>query len=292
MDYNFIKAMTKNGFVRVYVINSTQMVEQSRLFHGTSPVCSAALGRTLTAGSLMGSMLKSQDEALTVHFKGDGPAGSVLVTSDNTGNVRGYIANPYVDIPLKENGKLDVSGAVGQNGSLVVVKDLGLKEPYVSQVPIVSGEIAEDISNYFATSEQTPTVCALGVLVDTNCSIKAAGGYIIQLLPGAPEEIIQIIEGQLLTIYPVSKMIDEGFTLEEILFELLGPMKYDILEKSNKKYECKCSRQRMESAIISLGKGEIRKLIDENEPVEICCQFCNKKYIFEIDELNNMIGKI
>lgn len=289
MEYNFIKAISKNKLVRVYVIDSTQIVEQARAYHDTTPVCSAALGRVLTAASLMGSTLKAQNESMTLQFKGDGPAGTIITVSDYMGNVRGYIANPDVDLPLNDIGKLDVSGAVGKNGYINVIKDLGLREPYVSQISIVSGEIAEDISNYYVVSEQTPTVCALGVLVDTDWSIKAAGGYIIQLMPGADEEIIKTIEGQLLTIYPISKMIDEKFTLEEILFELLGPLEYEIVEKSNKAYECKCSRERMERAIISLGKEEIVKMIDENEPVDISCQFCNKTYHFDLSELKEMI---
>lgn len=289
MDNNFVKAVSKDGFVRAYAINSKEIVSQAFAYHNTTPVCTAALGRTITAASLMGSMLKSEKESLTIQFKGDGPAGNIIAVSDYNGNVRGYIDNPNVDIPLNAAGKLDVGGAVGKNGFLSVVKDLGIKEPYVSQIPLVSGEIADDITSYYAVSEQTPTVCALGVLVDRDWSVKAAGGYIVQLMPGAGEDLIEIIESQLRGIWSVTKMLDEGFTLTEIIREVLGPISFEVLEEECKEYKCTCSLERMSRAIKSLGKDEISTLIAENKDVEICCQFCDKKYVFTPADLKEIL---
>ena len=289
---NFIKAVTKDGLVRAYAIDSKEIVSKAVAYHNTTPVCTAALGRAITAASLMGSMLKSENETLTLQFKGDGPAGMIIAVSDYQGNVRGYVENPNVELPLNNIGKLDVGGAVGKNGYLGVVKDLGLKEPYVSQIPLVSGEIAEDISSYYVMSEQTPTVCALGVLVDKDWSVKSAGGYLVQLLPGATEEIIEIIEAQLNGIWPVTKMLDEGFTLAEIIREVLGPLEFDVLEESDKEYKCTCSFERMDKAIRSLGKEQLTSLMNEGKDTEICCQFCDNKYIFTPKDLEKILSEI
>ncbi len=288
---NFIKAVTKDGLVRAYAIDSKEIVSKAVAYHNTTPVCTAALGRVITATSLMGSMLKSENETLTLQFKGDGPAGMIIAVSDYQGNVRGYVENPNVNLPLNNIGKLDVGGAVGKNGYLGVVKDLGLKEPYVSQIPLVSGEIAEDISSYYVMSEQTPTVCALGVLVDKDWSVKSAGGYLVQLLPGATEEIIEIIEAQLNGIWPVTKMLDEGFTLTEIIREVLGPLEFDVLEESHKEYKCTCSFERMDKAIRSLGKEQLTSLMNEGKDTEICCQFCDNKYIFTPKDLEKILSE-
>ncbi|WP_249299295.1 Hsp33 family molecular chaperone HslO [Feifania hominis] len=290
MTDNFVKIITGDGFVRGFALNSTEIVERARQIHSTAPVVTAALGRTLTATSMMGTMLKDENCAITVQIKGDGPIGSILCVSDFSGNVRGYAANPLVDLPLNGLGKLDVAGGVGRSGFLNIIKDLGLREPYVGQVPIVSGEIAEDITHYFAVSEQVPTVTALGVLVDRDYSVKAAGGYILQLMPNADESAIEKLERAVAKVKPVSTLIDEGKTPAEILRALLCEFDVEILEQSYKEYRCNCSRERIERALISLGREELLKLAQEQQSIEVSCQFCERKYQVPADELRHFAG--
>ncbi len=268
-------------------VNSTDIVEAAQQIHKTSAVCSAALGRLLTAASLMGSALKGKDHSVTLRLKGDGPIGTVLAVSDSEGNVRGYVGESVVEIPLNEKGKLDVSGAVGKDGFLTVIKDLGLKEPYVGQVPIISGEIAEDITAYYSISEQTPTVCALGVLVNPDLSIKAAGGLIIQLLPTALDDTIDLVEKSIEGLEPISTLIDRGMTPEEICRHALKYFELDILDDSEPTYKCYCSRERVEAALLSTGREELLEMA-KDEKTEVCCQFCDKKYVFTPSDLKRM----
>ena len=282
------KAMTTDGFVRAMAIDSTDIVERARAIHTLSPVCSAALGRTLTAASMMGIELKGEEASLTLQFSGDGPAGGIVCVSDSEGNVRGYIGNPRVDLPLNSVGKLDVAKAVGR-GTMSVIKDLGLKEPYIGRAPIVSGEIAEDVTNYFATSEQIPTVCALGVLVDRDYTIKAAGGYLIQLMPGFDESIIDRVEGGVFTARSISEMISLGLTPEEVLREVLPGFELEFLEEGEREYRCTCSEERITKALISLGREELKKLAEGEEKIEVGCQFCEKKYAFTAEEILRLV---
>lgn len=284
----YIKAITKDGFVRVTVMDSTDIVERARQIHTLAPVCAAALGRTLTATSMMGLELKGEDASLTLQFNGDGPIGSIVCVSDHEGNVRGYVGNPVVDLPLNSVGKLDVARAVG-HGTMSVIKDLGLKEPYIGRMPIVSGEIAEDITNYFANSEQIPTVCALGVLVDRDYSIKAAGGYLIQLMPGFDEKIIDRVEGGVFTAKSISEMISLGFTPEDVLKEVLPNFELEILERGEREYRCTCSEERIERALLSLGRQELTKLAAEEKEIEVGCHFCEKKYKFSSEKILSML---
>lgn len=286
-DY-LIKAIDEVGKVRIYVARSTALVEKARLTHNTSPTATAALGRTLTAGVIMGAMMKNDTDVLTLKISGDGPAGNIYVVARNNGVVKGYIDNPAADLPSKENGKLDVGSLVGTNGSIRTIMDLGLKEPYVGQSKLITGEIAEDLANYYAYSEQQPSAVSLGVLVDKDISVKAAGGYIIQLLPGVSDEDINKIEKILANIDPVSTMIDNGMTPEEIMEHSLGDLNMQILEKSDIEFKCDCTRERIERVIISLGKKEIDDIIKEDGQAEIVCHFCNTKYLFNEEELTKL----
>lgn len=285
-----IRCISKMGDLTVMAADTTDIVNRAADIHKTSAVTSAALGRLLTAASLMGSALKGKDDSITVKLNGNGPAGTVLAVSDSSGNVRGYVQNPVVELPLNKIGKLDVSGAVGTDGFVTVVKDLGLKDPYVGQTPIVSGEIAEDITAYFAQSEQIPTVCALGVLVNPDLTIKAAGGFIIQLLPTATNETIDLVEKGLEGIEPISAMIDKSMTPEEICRHVLRYFELDVLDESNPVYKCYCSRERTEKALISVGKQGLSEMA-EDETTEVCCQFCDKKYRFSREEIKALLSK-
>lgn len=282
-----VRMISDMGDLTVIAADTTDIVARAEQIHKTSAVTSAALGRLLTAASMMGAVLKGKDDSITLRLNGGGPAGSVIAVSDSSGNVRGYVSNPVVEIPLNIKGKLDVAGAVGTQGSLTVMKDLGLKEPYIGQVPIVSGEIAEDITSYFATSEQTPTVCALGVLVNPNLTIKAAGGFIIQLLPTAAEDTIEKVEKDIADIPSVTQMLTSGMTPEDICRSVLKSFNLEILDTSAPEYRCNCSKERVAKALITLGKDELNEMALDPK-TEVSCHFCDKKYIFTPDEIKNL----
>ncbi|MBQ6381906.1 MAG: Hsp33 family molecular chaperone HslO [Clostridia bacterium] len=284
-----VRCITKEGAIVMMAADTTDIVARAEQIHQTSAVTTAALGRLLTACSLMGQSLKGAQESLSLQIKGGGPAGTLVAVSDSSGNVRGYIEHPVVELPLNRQGKLDVGGAVGKTGNLYVVKDLGLKEPYVGQVPLVSGEIAEDITSYFAVSEQIPTVCALGVLVNPDLSCKAAGGFIIQLLPSAMEEDILFVENAVKELENVSSMIARGMSPEEICRFVLKGREVDVLDESDCAYRCNCSRERIERALISTGKKTLEELAREGKTEEINCQYCDKKYYFEKADFERLL---
>lgn len=290
MEDYIVRATAANGFIRAFAAISTNTVEEARKIHGTTPVASAALGRMLTAGAIMGAMLKSEKDLITLQITGSGPLKGVLVTSDSKSNVKGYVVNPDADLPLKPDGKLDVGNAVGA-GTLKIIKDVGLKDPYVGSIELISGEIADDLTYYFAQSEQVPSSVGLGVLVDTDCTIKHSGGFIVQLMPGADEEIIDKLEKKLMTIPYVTDMLNDGYSAEKMLEAILGDLELEILEKSHMQYKCTCSKDRVEKAIISLGKKEISQIIEEDKKAELTCQFCGKVYNFNETELKDILLK-
>lgn len=292
MKDRIIDCLAYEGRVSIKCINSTNIVEEARKLHDLSPTASAALGRLLTITSIMGHELKSENNSITNQIKGDGPIGMLTAVGESNGDVKGYVANPTVDIPLnEENGKLDVGNAVGKNGMLYIVKDLGVGNPYVGMTPIISGEIAEDFTNYFATSEQTPSVVALGVLVDKN-GIRAAGGYKLSLMPDATEQEISIIENRIKEIPAISKMLDENKSLEDIAKEVTGDKDIKILSESYPEYKCNCSKGKCEKGLIAIGKEELEKIINEEEKIEIVCNFCNNKYSFTRENLKELLTKI
>ena len=284
-----VRYISEDGAIVMVAVDSTDIVYRAEQIHKTSAVVTAALGRLLTAASLMGSMLKGKDDSVTLKLAGDGPAGSVIAVSDSSGNPRGYVQNPVVEIPLNAYGKLDVSGAVGKNGYLYVIRDLGFGQPYIGQTPIVSGEIAEDIASYYANSEQIPTVCALGVLVDRDLTVKKAGGYLIQLLPGAPEEDISALEENIRSIAPVTVMLDEGKSIDDICHIALKGFEPQLLDESMSEYRCNCSRDRVKQALVSIGREELEKLAQEQEETQIECHFCDKKYVFSKEEILDLL---
>lgn len=285
-----IRCISTDGTLTVMAADTTDIVNEAVKIHKTSAVISAALGRLLTAASLMGSALKGKDDSITVKINGGGPAGTVLAVSDSSGNPRGYVQNSVVEIPLNEKGKLDVKGAVGTDGFLTVIKDLGLKEPYVGQIPIVSGEIAEDITQYYATSEQVPSVVALGVLVNPDLTIKAAGGFIIQLLPTAMDDTIEKVEKSIQNIESVTQMIEKGMTPEEICHHVLSEFEIEELDSANPVYKCSCSKQRVEAALISTGREALEEMA-QDEKTEVGCQFCNKKYVFTPKDIRELLKR-
>ncbi|MFI3116178.1 MAG: Hsp33 family molecular chaperone HslO [Clostridia bacterium] len=284
-----IKAITKNSNIRITAVYTKNIVERARQIHKTLPVASASLGRTLSATSILGANLKNDDGSVTVQIKGGGPLGSIVCVSDSFGRVRGYLQNPAVDIPLKPNGKLDVSTAVGTNGFLTVIKDLSMKEPFIGTTELVSGEIAEDVTAYFAQSEQIGTACALGVLVDTDQSIKQAGGYIVEVMPNALNEDIEILENNIKNILPITTLLDSGLSIKDVIFKVLDGFDVDILEESEISYDCKCSRERVSKALISIGKKELLDIAETEEKIEMTCQFCDEVYNFDRDEILNLI---
>lgn len=289
---NLVRAISEDGSVMACALNSTQIVSEIEKIHKTSAVTTAGLGRLATATSMMGYMLKSESDKLTLKINGEGPAGTLLCVANSSGNVKAYIQNPIVEIPLNSDGKLDVKGAIGTDGMLNVIRDLGLKEPYIGQVPIVSGEIAEDITNYYATSEQTPTVCGLGVLVNKDLSVKAAGGFLVQLLPFADEACIDTIEKNISNLKPVSTMYDEGMTSLEVVNLLLKDLNPSVLDESNVEYKCDCNRKRVERTLMSIGKKELIDMKNEQKECEVCCHFCNNKFLFNENELSELIEKL
>ena len=284
-----VRALSADGSVLCSAIDSTDIANEIFRLHKTTPVATAALGRLATAGSIMGAMLKAEDDRLTLRVNGNGPAGNIVVAADYIGNVKCYADNVNVDLPLKPNGKLDVSGYVGTDGFLGVIKDLGLKEPYATQVPIVSGEIAEDITSYYAISEQIPTVCALGVLVDRDWTVKHAGGYLIQLVPPINEKAIDFIENNIKSMQSITEMLSQGKTPEQIALMGLEGLDGEVLDSWECQYYCNCSRERTEQILLSLGHDELKRLAEEQDETEVCCHFCDKKYSFTSAELEKLL---
>ena len=287
-----VKFLAYDGKVSIICANTTYLVEQSRKIHDFSPVVTAAFGRVITVASMMATNMKDLDNSLTIQIKGDGPIGNIVVSANCFPKLKGYVQNPTLDLPLNKEGKLDVSGAVGKTGFINVVKDLGLKEPYIGMVPIVSGEIAEDFTNYFGTSEQIPTVVALGVLVN-NKGVSKSGGYILSLMPDATETEIKKIEDSIKDIEPISKMLDQNMSLEEIAKRVTGDENVRVIEENIiPVYECDCSKERFKNGLITIGKEELEKIVTEEEKIETVCHFCNKKYEFTKEELEEMVNNL
>lgn len=284
-----VRYITEDGSAFVIAADTTDVVARAEQIHKTSAVNTAALGRLMTAASMMGDMLKGKDDSVTLRMSGGGPAGSLIAVSDSEGNVRGYVQNPVVEIPLNDKGKLDVKGTVGTNGYLFVMKDIGLNEPYVGQTQIISGEIAEDITNYFATSEQTPSVCALGVLVNPDLTVAAAGGFIIQLLPGCPDDIIDKIEYSMQDIEPVTTMLSKGMTVDEIAVRALKNINIDKLDESHIEYRCNCSKERVEAALISTGRESLEEMAASDKDTSVECHFCDKVYKFTPEDIKKIL---
>lgn len=288
-DY-IVRASAADNQIRAFAATTRDMVEYSRQIHNTSPIATAALGRLLTAGAMMGIMMKGEKDILTLQIKGLGPMKGLTVTATSRGTVKGYVNNPEVMLPPSPIGKLDVGGALGE-GFLSVIKDLGLKEPYVGQTDLVSGEIAEDLTYYFATSEQVPSSVALGVLMNKDNTVRRAGGFIIQLMPFASEDVISKLEKNIAKLDGVTSLLDKDMTPEMILEHILGDCDLEILDKTPTAYECNCSRKRVEKAVISIGKKDIKEMIEDNEPIEVNCHFCNEHYLFSVEELKEMLKK-
>ena len=285
MSDQIVRAITSDGLVKASAITGTELVERARQIHRLLPVATAALGRALMGASMMGDQLKEERVTVTLRIKGGGPLGTITAVSDHLGNVRGYVQNGMVDFTEKAPGKLDVGAAVGSQGTLTLIRDMGLKEPYVGTVELLSGEIAEDLAAYFVESEQIPTACALGVLIGTDQSVTSAGGYLIQLLPGAGEEIIGKVERGVARVGSVSRALEHGMTARELLEQVLSEFRLEILEEHSVEYRCYCSRARVETALISLGRQELDDMIREQGQAEVTCQFCDKVYRFTKEEL-------
>ncbi len=292
MSDQLVRAISKDGFVKAVAVSTRDLTERARQIHKTLPVATAALGRTLAAASMMGNALKGDGASVTLQIKGGGPLGKILAVSDNEGNVRGTVDDPAVDIPLRPDGKLDVGSAVGCDGTLTVIRDLNMKEPYVGSVGLLGGEIAEDLAAYFVESEQIPTACGLGVLVDRDQSVLAAGGYLIQLLPGAGEDVISKVEGGVMAAGSVTGLLRENDDPEAILRKVLSDFDLDILEKSPVEYRCYCSRERMERALISLGPQQLESLIEEQGSAELRCQFCDNVQTFTRQQLETLLSNM
>lgn len=288
-DY-IIRATAGDHQIRAFAATTRDLVEQARQAHNTSPVATAALGRLLTAGAMMGIMMKGEDDLLTIKIQGSGPIEGLTVTADSKGDVKGYVYNPSVMLPPSPAGKLDVGGAVGE-GVLTVISDIGLKEPYVGQTILVGGEIAEDLTYYYATSEQTPSSVALGVLMNKDNTVKQAGGFILQLLPGASDEMIDKLEKRLSEITSITSLLDQGDTPEMILEHILGDMGLDMMEQVPTRFYCNCDKTRVEKALISIGRKELQEMIEEGEPIEVNCHFCSRNYEFTAEDLKELYEK-
>lgn len=291
MDY-MLRAIDKKKTFRLFMVKSTKTVEEARRRHNTAPTASAALGRTMTAGLMMGYMMKNENDKLTVNINGAGPIGTILVVADNKGEIKGYVENPNVNLPLKPNGKLDVGGAVGTNGKVTVMMDIGLKEPYMGSTDIVTGEIGEDIAMYYLLSEQQNTAVALGVLVDRDLSIKSSGGFIVQTLPYIEEDDLEKLETVLNNLKSVSDYFDNDDDVEEIAKRIFSEFDLEITEKIPVSFHCGCSMERMERGLISLGKDELKKIILEDGQIETVCHFCNEKYLFQGEKLKTLLDYI
>ena len=292
MADRIVRAISTDGMVQAAAICSRDLTERARQIHKTLPVATAALGRTLAAASMMGNALKSDGASLTLQFKGGGPLGTVLAVSDNEGNVRGYVTNPHVDIPLRKDGKLDVGTAVGHEGTLTVIKDLHMKEPYVGTIDLLGGKIAEDVAGYFVESEQIPTACALGVLVDRDQSVKAAGGYLIQLMPGAAEDTIAKVEGGIMAAGAVSAILEKNDDPEAMLRTVMSDFDLKILETCPVEYRCYCSRERVERALFSLGRTELEQMLSEQGGCQLTCQFCDAVYEFTAEDIQRLLKNL
>ena len=288
-DY-IIRATAANDSIRAFAATTRETVQKARELHNTTPVASAALGRLLTAGAMMGIMLKGEKDLVTIQIKGDGPLEGEIVTADSKGRVKGYVFNPNVDIPPKSPTKLDVGGAVGK-GFLTVIKDLGLKEPYVGKTELVSGEIAEDLTYYYAKSEQVASAISLGVLVDTDTNIKQAGGFIIQVMPGITEEILSRLESRINVVPYITELLSMGDTPESILNLILGDMDLQIIDKVPTEYYCGCSRERVEKALLAIGKDDLKKILEKDKKAELSCHFCNKVYNFDENDLKRLLAE-
>ncbi len=288
-DY-MIRATAAGGYVRAFAATTKNTVETARALHNTSPVATAALGRLLTAGAMMGVMMKGEDDTLTLKIEGNGPIEGLTVIADAKGNVKGYAFNPNVLIHANDKGKLDVAGALGI-GVMTIIRDIGLKEPYVGQTILITSEIAEDLTYYFATSEQTPSSVALGVLMNRENTVRQAGGFILQLMPGADESVISALETRLGEIKSITALLDEGLTPEDILHRLLGDMDLEILDKIPVQFHCNCTKHRVERAIVAIGENDLQEMINDGQPIDVCCDFCNTHYEFTVDDLKDIIKR-
>lgn len=289
MGDQLVRAMTRDGFVKITAVETTALTERARQIHHTTAVATAALGRVLAATSMIGNMQKNDQGSVTMTIKGGGPLGTLLATSDPDGNVRGYVENPQVALMEKYQGKLDVGAAVGSEGTLTLIRDLQMKEPYVGTVELLGGEIAEDVAAYFVESEQIPTVCALGVLLNRDQTVNVAGGYLLQLLPGAPETLIDQLEEGVRRVGNISAQLKEGLSPEEIIRQVLGEMDVEILERSPICYKCYCSRSRVEATLITLGEKELRSIIADGEDISVGCQFCDTEYKFTPADIQRLL---
>jgi len=290
-DY-IIRAVTDDGLIRAFGCITKETTQKARDFHNTSPVATAALGRLLSCAAMMGAMLKGEKDLVTLQLNGGGPLGRVLCVSGSNSMVKGYVDNPYADVPLNANGKLDVGTAVGRSGFFTVIQDLGLKEPYIGKIPLVSGEVGDDLAKYFAVSEQVPSVVAVGVLVDKDLSVKNSGGFIIQVMPGATDEDITKLEQNISKITSVTSMLEDGLNIEEIIGVALSGFDFHFTDKKEMGYYCNCSKERVRKVLKSIGKDEIEAIIKEDGKAELDCHFCNKKYQFDMDDLNSILSEI
>lgn len=285
-----LRATAGDGFVKMSAVSARDTVQRAKEIHNCTPTTAAALGRALCGASILGNLLKEENGTLTLRINGGGPAGSIIAVSDCGGNVRGYIAEPSVDLPLRKDGKLDVGGAVGRNGMLTLSRDIGLKEPYIGSTQLVSGEIAEDLTAYMLESEQIPSACGLGVLIDTDLSVKAAGGFIVQLMPGAPEEYIDLLEDNIFLMDQLTTILDED-GLEEVFAQVLKGLPYHIVSEDEISYRCYCSRERVSQAILSVGRDELEDMIKDGKNIDVSCQFCDEIYNFTPADLSELLAQ-